>query len=124
MQRLKISLLTILLLGLLASFSWASDEVDVTEPQKVAALTGVQEKIDPISAAIGDCMNSGKDHGDCMCENEELILNFNGTVGKLFETYPELNSAEMVSFKMPSGRAVSQSMPGIKNQAQMKLSCN
>ena len=98
--------------------------MDITEPQKVAALTGIQEKIDSISTAVGKCMNAGKSHGDCMCENEKLILNFNGAMEKLFETYPDLKAVDIVNFKMKNGLAVSQSLSGIKNQAQRKLSCN
>lgn len=124
MPRLTTLLLTILLLALLASFAWSDDGVDITEPRKVAALTGLQEKIDSVSAGVGDCLKAGKAHSVCMCANEEIILNFNRTVKELFETYPDLKAVDLVRFKMPNGLSVAQNLSGIKNQARMKLSCH
>ena len=114
---------TIFLLALLASVAWSDEGIDVTEPHKVAALSDLQEKIDSISTAVTECISSGKVHGDCLCENEEFILTFNRTVEEFFETYSDLKTADIVRFRMSDGMVVSQSLSGIKNQAQMKLDC-
>lgn len=109
---------------LLAGVAWSDEGIDITEPPKVAALSDLQERIDSISAAVTDCTSSGKDHGDCLCENEEPILDFNRAVEELFETYSDLKTADIVRFRTSDGMVVSQSLSGIKNQAQMKLNCN
>ena len=114
---------TIFLLALLAGVAWSDEGIDITEPLKVAALSDLQERIDSISAAVTECTSSGKDHGDCLCENEEPILDFNRAVEELFETYSDLKAADIVRFRTSDGMVVSQSLSGIKNQAQMKLKC-
>lgn len=108
---------------LLAGVAWSDEGIDITEPLKVAALSDLQERIDSISAAVTKCTSSGKDHGDCLCENEEPILDFNRAVDELFETYADLKTADIVRFRTSDGMVVSQSLSGIKNQAQMKLTC-
>ena len=62
--------LVIFFLATLAQFAWSDDGFDITEPNEVTALTGIQEKIDIISAVVTDCVNSGKDHRDCLCGDE------------------------------------------------------
>jgi len=124
MQRLTTLLLAILFLMLFTNFAWSDDGIDIIQPNKVAALTSIQKKIDSIGQAVTGCVGTGKKHGACMCESEELILNFNGAVEKLFETYTDLKTMDLVRFRMPNGMSVAQSLSGIKNQAQMKLSCN
>ena len=114
----------IFFLALLGSVAWSDDGVDITEPQKVAALTELQEKIDSISAAVTECTRSGKDHSECLCENEKLILDFNRAVEELFETFPDLRTMDIVRFRMSNGLSVSQSLSGIKNQARTNLSCS
>jgi hypothetical protein len=110
------------LAALFASAAWAGGSVEITDPRKVAALTALQEKIDSISAEVTECTGAGTEHGDCLCESEALILDFNGAVRKLFEIYPDLDAMDLVSFRMPDGMTVTQSLTGIRNQARMKLS--
>ncbi len=115
--------LVIFFLATLAQFAWSDDGVDITGPSEVTALTGIQEKIDIISTVVTDCVNSGKDHGDCLCENEALILSFNQAVKQLFVTFPHLKTLDIVRFKTSTGEVVSQSLAGIEKQSEMKLTC-
>lgn len=59
------------------NIAWSDDGIDITDPNIVSALLEVQEKIDSISSSVMKCMDSGKDHNTCMCDNEALILDFN-----------------------------------------------
>jgi hypothetical protein len=124
MQRLTISLLTISLLALFKSFAWSGGPADITNPQKVAALTDISRKLDLISTAVTACMSAGKDHNKCMCENEKSILNFNEAVEEIFKTFPDLNTMDIVNFKTPKGMHHGVSLFGLKRQARTKLSCN
>ena len=42
----------------------------------------------------------------------------------LFNAFPNLETIDLVHFKMPGGEAVSQSLSGIRQQAKMELTCN
>ena len=114
---------TILFLTLVGSVAWSDDGVDITEPSRVAALTELQEILDSVSVAVTDCVGSGKEHGQCLCENEKSVLIFNKAVADLFETYPDLRSVDIVSFRLSNGSSVSQSLSGIRKQAQTPLNC-
>jgi hypothetical protein len=114
---------TIFLLVLVTVVARSDEGVDITAPQQIAALTDIQEQIDLISAEVADCISSGKDHGDCFCENEKLVLNFNRAVAEFFATYPDLETVDIVRFAMADGLAVSQSLSGIENQARSERGC-
>jgi hypothetical protein len=124
MQRLTIFLLTISLLALFTNFAWSGGPADITNPQKIAALTDISEKLGIVSTAVTNCMSAGKDHNNCMCENEKSILNFNEAVEKIFKTFPDLNAMDIVNFKSPKGEYHGVSLSGLKRQARTKLSCN
>ena len=124
MKRLTISRLAILHLALFSSFAWSIGPVDITNPPNISALTDISEKLGISSTAVTNCMSAGKAHGDCMCENEKSILNFNEAVEKLFETYPDLNALDIVNFKTPKGIYHGLSLSGLRKQARTKLSCN
>ena len=67
-------------------FVSADEGVDVSDPKQIAALAELQEKIDRIKEAVSGCLDSGKSHEDCLCENEILIRQFNRSVNELVET--------------------------------------
>lgn len=114
----------VVLLGLSATVALSDDVIDVTDADKVAALTDIQDQVDSISAAVGECIAAGREHSVCLCESEDLILSFNNSVEQLQDNYPDLKTVDMVTFTMPSGLSVSQSLAGIRRQAQAKYSCN
>ena len=108
----------------LASIMWSDDDgVDIIDQSQVTALSKVQEQIDSISTAVTDCISSGKGHNDCLCENSVLIVQFKQTVADLFKTYPEFKTLDIVRFKDSNGVWISQSLTGIKVQANLKLTC-
>lgn len=98
--------------------------IDISEPNEVAALTELQEKLDTISLAVMLCIESGKDHSDCLCESEELILDFNKAVYQLFVTYPNLAGLDLVQFKTPDGDVISQSLSGLEKQSKTEPVCS
>ena len=66
-----------LMLALLLSLTtpvWSDGGVDVTHPGQVASLSSIQAKIDSVSTAVMACLDSGKTHTACLCENERLIV--------------------------------------------------
>ena len=108
--------------ALLSSTSQAN--VEIIDQAIVDDLIVVQKKIDSISDAIKNCMNSGKQHQKCMCDNEEKFSQFSKTVRMLFDKHPELKNHDLVHYKNPDGTINNQSLLGIKRQANMELSCN
>ena len=115
--------LILFLVLVLPGIVWAEGSFDITDPDQVAALSELQEKLDAISALVTPCVASGKDHRACMCESESLIIDFNEAVNTLFETYPALRTLDLVSFRRGDGMTASQSLSGIRNQAAMDLAC-
>ena len=112
---------------LLTTFSnvvWSDEGVDISDPAQVTELHKVQDKLDSVSTAIMSCMDTGEEHKTCLCKNEELIVQFNSIVEKLFSNQPELDALDIVSFKATDGTWVSQSLVGIKKQASKELLCN
>ncbi len=104
--------------------AWSDASVDISEPSEVAALTELQEKVDGISSAVMFCINSGKEHADCLCESKALILDFNSAVERLFTTFPRLAGLDMVSFKKANGAVISQSLSGLEKQSKTALVCS
>lgn len=68
-------------------------------------------------------MDSGKSHTDCLCENESQIAEFNKAVEQLVASYPNLETLDLVTFRTTDGELVSQSLVGIKRQAETELTC-
>ena len=112
-----------LCLLLISPVAWADDGIDITDPDQVSALLAVQEKIDSLSSSVMKCMDSGKGHKVCMCDNEALINDFNTTVNKLFELHPELGKLDIVRLKTSDGTSLAQSLSGIKTQANTAPDC-
>ena len=117
------SKLLIIFLLLISHVIWADDGVEITDPDQVSALLEVQEKIDSLSSSVMNCMDSGKVHKACMCDNEALINEFNTTANKLFELHPELEKLDIVRLKTKDGTSLAQSLSGIKTQANTAPDC-
>jgi len=115
--------LVMLVLLCVTSPAWSGDGIDVTNPEQVASLLNIQDKLDSVSTAVMACIDSGKAHAVCLCESEATIIDFNGSVMALFDTHPTLKDQDLVSFKGPDDSWISQSLAGIKQQAAMALSC-
>jgi hypothetical protein len=107
-----------------AQFALADEVLEVEDRAMVSRLVVVQDEIDAVSSAVMGCMDSGRTHKECMCENRELFIRFTGTVNALFVQYPDLRNHDLVMFKNQQGQHVTQSMEGIQKQANMNLSCN
>ena len=102
----------------------ADDGVDITDERQVTALLSVQEKIDVVSSAVTDCINSGGVHNECLCASRQSIEDFKQAVESLFLAHPNLEPFDLVRFRDLDGNAVAQSLSGIKVQAALELSCN
>ncbi|HBE93437.1 MAG TPA: hypothetical protein DDW55_13320 [Gammaproteobacteria bacterium] len=115
--------LLIILLATITNIVWADEGVDITNPTQVLELHNLQEKLDAVSATIMGCIDSGEEHGTCMCKHKELILQFNSSVKSLFSSHPDFVKLDIVRFKTPDGIWVSQSLKGIRKQAGIEPSC-
>jgi hypothetical protein len=114
----------VLLLVLICSTPvFAADNLDVTDPEMVAGLVELDGIIGALSAGVMGCMDSGKKHKLCMCENRDLFARFSGAADSFFKKYPQLDGQDLVNFKNPEGVLVNLSLETAKRQADMKLSC-
>lgn len=116
------SIIAVLLL-FIATSVWANGSVDRLPPEQVDRLNIVQEKLDAVSDAVVACMVNGKKHKVCLCANEEIVLDFNLTVKKLFIDHPELKTYDLVKFSTPEGEWVNQSLKTIHKQAKKDPVC-
>ena len=76
--------LLIILLATITNIVWADEGVDITNPIQALEVHNLQEKIDAVSATIKGCIDSGEEHGACMCKHKALILQLNSSVKSLF----------------------------------------
>lgn len=100
-----------------------AEPYEVQDHETMLALVELQEDMDLISSSVMGCLDVGREHIDCMCANKALFSHFSETVTELFDTFPELENYDLVTFKDPEGVQVTQSMEGIKKQAAMELDC-
>ena len=114
----------VLLLGSAINPVWADEGVDIKDLQQISALNQVQIRLDSVSTAVMSCMDAGKEHPVCLCQNQKLIIRFNTSVNELFINHPELKQLDIVRFKSTDGIWVSQSLKGIKRQAETNPSCD
>lgn len=112
-----------LCLLLISHVTWSDDDIDITDADQVSALLAVQEKIDSLSSNVMKCMDSGKEHKACMCDNKALINDFNEKVNTLFELHPELEKLDLIRLKTTDGTPLAQSLSGIKIQANTAPDC-
>ena len=117
----KIAVFALTLTVLFHSTSQAN--VEIKDQAIVVDLVTVQNEIDSISSSIMSCMDSGKEHKDCMCDNEIKFINFKKTVKVLFEKHPDLNQHDLIHYRTPDGMINNQSLVGIKKQANVNFSC-
>ena len=117
------TLLTILML-LMASPSFAAVNLDITDQNMVADLVELDEIISSISSGVMGCIESGKEHKPCVCENRDIFAQFSKAANKFFKKYPQLEGQDLVNFKNPEGILVNLSLETAKRQADMEISCN
>lgn len=106
-----------------SSFLWASEEVLIEDSSVVSRLNTIQENLDNVSTAVMSCIESGKEHSACMCQNKTLIIQFNTSVKTLFEEFTDLEKLDLIRFKATDGDWVTQSLKGILKQANTELTC-
>lgn len=99
------------------------NNLDITDPKMVADLAELDAIISSISIEVMACIDSGKEHKPCMCENRELFAEFSEVVNKFFKKYPQLDGQDLVNFKNNEGALANLSLETAKRQAEMKLSC-
>jgi hypothetical protein len=101
----------------------ADQGVDITEPDRVAALGAIQLQLDAISDGVMSCMGSGEAHPVCLCRHREAIVRFNAGVKDLDINYPDLSTLDIIRFREASGSWVSQSLDGLRRQSGNTPSC-
>lgn len=102
---------------------WADEGVDITDQKQISALDLVQTRLDSVSTAMMGCMDTGYSHPACLCKYQNLIIQFNSSVKDLFLNHPDLEQLDLVRFKSSNGIWVSQSLKGMKKQAETTTSC-
>jgi hypothetical protein len=115
--------LTLFILLLFTPAFARAGNLEIRDPAVVADLAEVQNEIEAISSAVMSCIDSGREHQECMCDNRGKFVHFSRTVATLFADHPQLEGRDLVHFKGKDGTLVNQSLEGIKRQAGMKLSC-
>jgi len=116
-------LILTILLATVANFVWADEGVNIANPNQVLELVIIEKKLDTVSSAIMACMDSGKEHKSCLCEQKEKIIQFNTSVKKLFVNHPELEKYDLVRFKNQDGIMNNLSLKGIRKQASIEPQC-
>lgn len=104
--------------------AFAGGNLDITDPKMTAELVELDVSISSISSGVMGCMDSGKEHKTCMCENRELFARFSDATNNFFKKYPQLEGQDLVNFKNPEGVLVNLSLETAKRQAEMELSCS
>ena len=95
--------LLIILLAAITHFVWADEGVDITNPVQVSELHHLQEKLDSVSNAIMECMDSGEEHNICQCKHKELIIQFNTSAKILFLNHPIWGKSILSDLNRPMG---------------------
>ena len=112
-----------LCLVLLLPCSVFAEPYEVQDHEMMLALSEIQEEVDFISSAVMGCVDTGREHKDCMCTNKAMFMHFSESVTTLFAGFPELEKYDLVTFRDQKGVQVTQSMQGMKRQAVMDLDC-
>ena len=66
---------------------FADGNLDITDPKMVAELVKLDTIISSISKGVMGCMDSGKEHKQCMCENRALFAQFSEAANKFFNKH-------------------------------------
>lgn len=83
----------------------------------VAELNAIQMSLDNVSTSVMACIESGGEHTNCLCQNKDVITQFNDSVHSFFERNDHMKNADLVRFKADDGSGVTQSLQGILKQA-------
>ena len=103
-----------------SGFVSANEEVLIENSKQVAQLNTIQSHLDKVSSAVMSCIDLGKEHSVCLCQNKEIIIQFNTNVKKLIEENKELQKYDLVRFKSTDGTWVTQSLHG-KGKADLQI---
>ena len=103
---------------------FAAGNLAISDHNMVADLVELDEIISSIASGVMGCMDSGKEHKQCMCENRMLFGQFTEAANELFRKYPQLEGQDLVNFKNPEGVLVNFSLETAKRQAEVELLCN
>ena len=115
---------TTIFLLLMATAALGSENLTITDREMVADLVAIDKSISAISAGVMACIDSGKEHKLCMCENRALFNEFAVAMNRLLQTYPQLKREDLVHFKNPEGLLVNLSLETARRQAALEFHCN
>lgn len=95
----------------------ANEEQLIEDPKMVVELNTIQMSLDNVSTAVMACIESGGEHTSCLCQNKDVITDFNDDVHSFFERNDHMYNTDLVRFKVDDGNWVTQSLQGILKQA-------
>ena len=107
----------------LPNILWASEDVLIEDSALVSQLNIIHNGLAKVSSAVMNCLDSGKEHPVCLCQNKSIIIEFNNTVKSLLENSTKLQNLDLVRFKHADGEWVTLSLQNLKKQASKEPSC-
>jgi len=102
---------------LFTNIAIANQEQLIEDPKVVAELNTIQTSLDNVSTSVMSCIESGGEHTNCLCQNKDIITQFNDNVHSFFERNDHMKHADLVRFRVDDGNWVTQSLQSILKQA-------
>ena len=102
---------------LFTNIAIANQDQLIEDPKMVAELKAIQMSLDNVSTSVMACIESGGKHTDCLCQNKDVITQFNDNVHSFFERNDHMRNADLVRFKADDGSWVTQSLQSFLKQA-------
>ena len=97
---------------------------EINDPDTLEYLHKVHNTLGIVSQAVTACADNGADPKDCMCEHEDLILEFQAAVTALLKAHPEISNFATVNYRDTNGGTIAQNIPALIRRAEISPNCS
>ena len=98
--------------------------VSLTKQDEIADAIQISNGLVNIPKQISLCMNAGKSHEACLCENKKRVTEQKQLIKSALKKYPNWLQLGWFKFRDNNGKTRYRNVKGLQRQLQMPLRCN
>jgi len=113
----------IIILSFLLSPLLHAQDLHLSNATEIQAALKMNKSLKVVAKKVTFCIQSGKEHLECMCSNRKEISKFNGLVKSTLEKYPSWEKARTLNFPTSDVPNVVINPSALLAQANQVLDC-
>ena len=91
--------------------------------EEITSAIDINNRLNEITERITSCVNGGKSHEQCLCENKKKIVALKILIKSTLRKYPDWLDKGWLSIRDSNGKIVYINSKVLQKQARMRLQC-